>query len=118
MYSDCGMWKCHYWLNLSVVGRRGSEWVKSECVCARTSEPQTHGKMAKPSPQGMAQGEMAKLPSGPCVDVDGVCSKCPPLLSSFSYLCNASLQRVLLPRLAKPVSLVQLYSINSTSVFM
>ena len=72
MYSDCGMWKCHCRLNLSVVGRRGSGWVKSGCVCARTSEPQTHGKMAKPTPQGMAQGEMAKLPSGPCVDVDGV----------------------------------------------
>lgn len=42
--------------------------------------------MAKPSPEGEAQRDMAEPFSGPCVNVDSVCRKYPPKLSPPEYL--------------------------------
>ena len=85
-------WVCpSYWASLySVVSGGSLECMSSEgmwlCVVdmgtavAGKPIPQTHGKMTKPSSR-LRLREMAKCSSGPCVDVDSVCRKCPPQLS-------------------------------------
>lgn len=63
---------------------------------------------------------MAKSFCSPNVVVDSVHKKCPLELSTHGYLCTEDcfLQRLLLPRLAKPASLIQPYITSLASLFI
>lgn len=74
-------------------------------------------RMIKPSLQGEAQRKMTK-PSlcGPSKKADSVMMG--ESTTAYPTLKIALLQRLLLLRLAKPESLIQLYGINPASLFM
>lgn len=119
-------------LNLTLVWRveeARSEWIP-EYVCdidmGRALDPWE--KWNLPATRVRLIRKKAKLSSDPCVDAARGCRKigvqenvhhsfstAPPSLGIYSP--KTALQRWLLPRLVKPVFLIQLYTINPASLF-
>lgn len=79
--------------------------------------------MAKPplpdlSPRARLRGT-TKLSSGPCVDADSMCRKCPPKRSPFLDIYSLKTVPLMEPastELTKAI-LAQLYTLNPTSLF-
>lgn len=115
----------HLVVCLGLLLNRTPKWRAEEalsgCVILTWAGHQTCGKTSKlPSHRDEVRRETAKLSSDPCVGAENGHHSFPatttPQLDVYSPK-TASLRRLLLPKIVKPVSLVQLYTISPASLF-